>query len=520
MPQPPVLTDVLQIEPGSGDTLTVSRDATTGALRLVDAVLTSGVLLPTLVGLRAITGVYVVGRAGDGAAYTSVQDALDAVPTTSSAVNPSLILVMPGRYVGNVTIERDGVFIMAPGGATLVNDGNSDTVQIKASLDATPQDVLLRGLTIENDRASRACVRLIGADSFASGTVTIDTVPLAVGDTITINGTNLTGVIGSRTSGANDFSVASMDPTVVAAEIVDAINDPANAFASLVSASSVGAVATVDAITAGAGGNSITLAASVTLPGAVTLSGATLSGGGAAGSLMASGEALLDNCWLQATDPAGFVLHADTVNNVRVQGGTFKGSHPLSSVVAINVASLRIFGVERATAFALSYDSSAGQPSTTNSIYSIANCGPVGTITANLVDVSNLYLFNNYLVGNITFGGGSQGLYAWDCSVGDLTLSDSVGVQLNRSERGALVLAGGTPTLEESQRIDSLTFTASVSEAYTFGIAQPDTAYTVLLESPDPSVSLAVTNKTVNGFDVESSLALTGSVGLSIIRKV
>lgn len=520
MPQPPVLTDVLQIEPGSGDTLTVSRDATSGGLKFTDPAIPAGVLLSALVGVRGITGVYIVGRAGDGAPYTSVQDALDAVPASASAASPALILVMPGRYVGNVVVERDGVYITSLGGATLVNDGDSDTVQIRASLEATPQDFLMRGITVVNDRAGRACVRFIGADSFASGTVTIDAVPLAVGDMITIGGTSLTGVIGSRTPGSNDFSVASMDPTVVAAEIADAINDPANSFSTLVSASSAGPVATIEAVTAGAGGNAITLAASVTLPGAVTLSGATLAGGGAAGSLVASGEAVLDNCWLQATDAAGFVLHADTVNNVRVQGGTFKGSHPFSSVVAINVASLRIYGVERATAFALSYESSAGQPATVSSIYSIANCGPIGTIAANLVDVSDLYLFNNYLVGDITFGGGSQVLSAWDSRVGDLTLSDSSVVALNRCERGSLTLAGGAPTLEESHLIDTLEFVASVSETYTFDIAQPDTGYTVLLESPDPGVVLAVTNKTVSGFDVESNVALTGTVGLSIVRKV
>ncbi|MBT7759836.1 MAG: hypothetical protein HN732_21075 [Rhodospirillaceae bacterium] len=69
MPQPPFLIDVLQVEPGSGDTLTVSRDSAGGALKFVDALLTSGVLLPSLVGLRNVTGVYIVGRAGDGAPY-------------------------------------------------------------------------------------------------------------------------------------------------------------------------------------------------------------------------------------------------------------------------------------------------------------------------------------------------------------------------------------------------------------------------------------------------------------------
>ena len=138
MPQPPFLVDAVQIEPGSGDTLTISRDSTDGALKFVDAVLTGGALLPSLVGLRNITGVFIVGRAGDGAVYTSVQDALDAVPASSSAAAPSLILVMPGVYVENLTIERDGVYLVGLGGVTLRNTGANDTVEISASQDATP----------------------------------------------------------------------------------------------------------------------------------------------------------------------------------------------------------------------------------------------------------------------------------------------------------------------------------------------------------------------------------------------
>jgi hypothetical protein len=103
MPQPPFLIDVLQVEPGSGDTLTVSRDSAGGALKFVDALLTSGVLLPSLVGLRNVTGVYIVGRAGDGAPYTTIQSALDAVPDSSSAAAPSLVLIMPGVYTENVS---------------------------------------------------------------------------------------------------------------------------------------------------------------------------------------------------------------------------------------------------------------------------------------------------------------------------------------------------------------------------------------------------------------------------------
>ena len=116
MAQPPYLVDVLQIEPGSGDTLTVSRDATAGAMSFVDAILTSGVLLPSLVGLRNVTGLFLVGRGGDGAPYTTIQSALDAIPITSSAALPSVVLVMPGVYAENLTVQKDGTYIVGMGG--------------------------------------------------------------------------------------------------------------------------------------------------------------------------------------------------------------------------------------------------------------------------------------------------------------------------------------------------------------------------------------------------------------------
>jgi hypothetical protein len=61
-------------------------------------------------------------------------------------------------------------------------------------------------------------------------------------------------------------------------------------------------------------------------------------------------------------------------------------------------------------------------------------------------------------------------------------------------------------------------FAASASESYSFDVTQPDTDYTVLLESPTTASVLAVTNKTTSGFDIEASVALTGTVGLSIVR--
>ena len=98
-------------------------------------------------------------------------------------------------------------------------------------------------------------------------------------------------------------------------------------------------------------------------------------------------------------------------------------------------------------------------------------------------------------------------------------MNGTVAATLSASTRTTVTVAGGAPTLSEPRSVGSVDFDGlSPIEAYSFDAAQPDTDYTALLESPTTSVTLAVTNKTVNGFDVESTLAFTGTVGVSVVR--
>lgn len=52
----------------------------------------------------------------------------------------------------------------------------------------------------------------------------------------TINGIALTGVLGPRTSGSDDYDMGLVNPTLIAAEMAAAINDPANSFKAHVNA--------------------------------------------------------------------------------------------------------------------------------------------------------------------------------------------------------------------------------------------------------------------------------------------
>jgi hypothetical protein len=99
-----------------------------------------------------------------------------------------------------------------------------------------------------------------------------------------------------------------------------------------------------------------------------------------------------------------------------------------------------------------------------------------------------------------------------------LVLDDTTAASLVASTRASATVGAGAPTLAESKIVDALAFAATAAETYSFDVTQPDTSYTVLLENPSTAVTLAVTNKTTSNPDVESSGALTGTVGLTIVR--
>lgn len=174
MAQDPFKVDQLQFEPGSGDTILIRRHSD-GSLKFTDALVTD-VVLSQLVNLSTIEGVRIVGRAGY-AQYTSIQDALDTVPSGSSAANPYLVLVLPGVYAEDITLIRDGVTILGLGTVVLQSlleatpdaSGATHTLTI-ASSGTTPLKVDLVNLTITNAHAAKACIYATGATLFGGAT--------------------------------------------------------------------------------------------------------------------------------------------------------------------------------------------------------------------------------------------------------------------------------------------------------------------------------------------------------------
>ena len=520
MAQSPFLTDQVQFEPGASGTRLINMGSG-GELQFEDPDV-SGVFLRSLVGTRSITGVFTVGRAGDGAAYTSIQDALDAVPTSSSTSAPSVLLIYPGDYTENLVIQKDGVALYGFGDVRIINNGHSDTIEISASLDVTPQKITFSGLKIECTDPAGSCVRLIGADTFATGSITVETTvstpPLAAGDTITIDGNPLVGIEGTRNSGSNNFNVLGSTTGAVAAEITAALNDTSNSFAATIRASIVGAVVTIDAIEAGAAGNLIALTDATATVGALTLSGATLTGGGAAGSLVASERLLLDGCEVVASGAAAYQVRANTCGVIEVRGGTWAGSDNASLASISNCSRFRMFNVEWANDIEMAYDTALDRPSDTTSAYSVGSVGRLHDVASNFAGDGSLTVKSCPIDGSLEQAG-DQALTVLSSSVGSLTLSDTTAAILTASGRGTATVTAGSPTLADSLILDSVAFVApAVSAAYSFDVTQPNTSYTVALESPTTGSVLAVTNKTTLGFDVEASVTFSGTVGLSIAR--
>lgn len=174
MPQPAFQVDVLQLEPGSGSTLTVGRNAVSGDIKFVSPTVPAGIDLLSLSGLRNMAGVYLVGKSGSGAPYTAIQDAIDAVNgATSSASNPALILIGPGVYSELLTIDKDGLFLVGLGAVAINNGVATDhTITVDNGAGTPPQQVVFQNLRVTNNAPNYACIRLAGGAASNIGLVT------------------------------------------------------------------------------------------------------------------------------------------------------------------------------------------------------------------------------------------------------------------------------------------------------------------------------------------------------------
>lgn len=162
MAQPPFLADAIQIEPGSGQTLLVQRDAATGSLRFTDALVTGGINLTDLSGVGSLGEVFVVGKTGAGAKYTEVQAAIDATPITATRASPAVIFIGPGTYTGDLLIDKDGIVLVGMGGVTFTNATATATLQVQAGGSTIPLSLVLQNIKLANTAAGQACLKVVG----------------------------------------------------------------------------------------------------------------------------------------------------------------------------------------------------------------------------------------------------------------------------------------------------------------------------------------------------------------------
>lgn len=521
MAQNPYKVDQLQVDTttGTGDRL-INRNTTDDSLQFLDPVVTAALRLLDLVGVRNITGIALVGRAGDGAGYTTVQDAIDAAPVIATASEPHVILINSGRYEENLVIEKDGLVLFGLGGVILANPAATLDATITVQEGATvPLDLVLQNLRIENAEDGEECLLVDGTNTYASGTVTVNTAPLVATDSVTIGGTTLTGVSGSRTSGNDDFSVDGTTTSEIATEIIAAINDPANSFAATVNAMAIVNVVTITANTPGAGGNAITLSVSTTPPGGMTASGATLTGGGASPTFLSGDGLKVYDCDIIASGIGTYQLYATITNNITIRGGSWRGSSSSSEVLVTQCASFLVEGVSWTNNFELAYDSGGTLPSIITSAYEVNNVARSNDWLVNLLGVGSMKLRAVSEAGTFAQGG-DRTLDIRHSSIEAFTLNDTTAATLVKTSRGAASVGAGTPTLAESVLVDSVTWPAGVSVPYVFAVPQPDALYAVQMEAPGAGLVPEITSKTTTGFTATTTAPSSATTFFSVARQL
>ncbi len=128
-------------------------------------------------------------------------------------------------------------------------------------------------------QAAGATVTVLGVPQVvttSSGTITITTSPIPVGETITIDGIEITSIAGSRPAGSDQFNGLLGSPSLIAASVAEAINDGSIAGFGVATATVLGNIVTVTAVLPGASGDDIGLTVSTN---DILTSGYHLSGG-------------------------------------------------------------------------------------------------------------------------------------------------------------------------------------------------------------------------------------------------
>lgn len=526
MAQPPFRSDAIQIE-GDGPGTRLIECAEDGSLLFTDPTAPGGVRLYELAGLQRAQHTLVVTPDGLAASkdaagnpITTIQAALDAVPSTSGALEPWTILVASGNYFEDLILTRSHVTLLGLGGVGVYSAGNEHTIRIVQGSDSTPYRVRLQNLTIGNGNAGRACVSLSTAQ-FATGSVTVATNP-NVGDTVTLNGVVLTAIAAGPVPAPGQFSLGT-----TAADTADnlsaAISDPVNAL-SIVRSSVIGNVINLRASQPGIAGNTVTLASSVPL--ILVISAPTLTGGvdSSSASQVASDVVEIIGCDLVATGVNGYQVLAQAVNNIRILGGSWSGSSSASFLDVRDCSSLQVRGVLDVQRLEVHYNStSINLPAQLPSLFELWGIETVLPFNSSLVGGGELVVAQSK-VGNTSLAG-DRAFSFQDVMIGTLFVGGTAQALLRRCNRGALA---GDPTasLNEDRMEGEAVFAANAFQVVLFGVPRPNTSYTVVLDQPIQPTSLAdvpavvLASKTSSQFEISFGSPQATSVRYVVFSQV
>ena len=208
---------------------------------------------------------------------------------TAGDVRDALITAINGVSLYNITASI--------GGAAIVTLTNVDENIAAALRNVAVTDTVAFAGVLATATVTDAAAPLSGAGIVqATGTMTVTTNPMTgagAGDKVTIGGQDLISAAGARTPGANDFNGSAGSPALIAANMIAAINDPANAFGAIATAADGGpAIVVLKAVPIGILGNAVTLTKTLAVAGEITLSDANLANGHDADYITIGGQTL------------------------------------------------------------------------------------------------------------------------------------------------------------------------------------------------------------------------------------
>lgn len=227
-----------------------------------------------------VDGVLIQSSAGANVAAT-VADYVSAINTAALSEPPVLkavtrfsspLTVSVNEY-DRITIHYTGDVSLASGNLTAtIAPGTYNTATTLAAAVNTALDTAIGALPFSVAVTANTSSQLEFALALqATATATVTAFPSTA--TLTIGGQTLTPAGGARTPGANNYDNTLGTVALIRADIVAAINDPANDFTAIATASSgAGGLLNLTAVPSGPLGLAVTLVSST---GTITVSGAT-----------------------------------------------------------------------------------------------------------------------------------------------------------------------------------------------------------------------------------------------------